>query len=255
MLANGHSNYPWATSFMNYLSNGQEVSFNDIQNDIYYLLDQGTYVEDYMGKGKDNYGNDYDFDFITDTKQFYMMVGSHKYVPELIEENHYGFNQQENGYAYELFYYPGEKEHFVWKMNVSVSQFEHVQLIYTLQLTNPQKVAGDYGEYDEDGHLFKEGLKTNNQAILHPVDSFSNELEPEEFLSPTVSYKVIETKIDQPQKPSETIKTEVKKTPQVVSSHVATGDDTKQEFWYALLGLSIAILLLLLIKHFKTRRD
>lgn len=51
-------------SFMNYLSKGQEISFKDIQNDIYYLLDQGTYVEDFMGKGKDNYGNDYDFDFI-----------------------------------------------------------------------------------------------------------------------------------------------------------------------------------------------
>lgn len=36
-------------SFMNYLSKGQEISFKDIQNDIYYLLDQGTYVEDFMG--------------------------------------------------------------------------------------------------------------------------------------------------------------------------------------------------------------
>lgn len=42
MLANGYSNYPWATSFMNYLSKGQKISFKDIQNDIYYLLDQGT---------------------------------------------------------------------------------------------------------------------------------------------------------------------------------------------------------------------
>ena len=255
MLANGYSNYPWATSFMNYLSKGQEISFKDIQNDIYYLLDQGTYVEDFMGKGKDNYGNDYDFDFITDTKQFYMMVGNHKYVPEFIEENHYGFNHQENGYAYELFYYPDEKEHFIWKMNVPVSQFEHVQLVYTLQLINPQKKAGEYGEYDEDGHLFKEGLKTNTQAILHPIDSFSKELEPEEFLSPTVSYKVIETNVDEPEKPSETIKTEVKKSTPVTTSPVATGDDTKQEFWYVLLGLSISTLLLLLIKHFKTRRE
>ena len=255
MKANGQSHYPWATSFMEYLSNNEEVSFDAIQNDIYYLLDQGTYVEDFMGKGKDNYGNGYDFDFITDTKQFYMMVGNHKYVPEFIEENHYGFNHQENGYAYELFYYPEEKEHFIWKMNVPVSQFEHVQLVYTLQLINPQKKAGEYGEYDEDGHLFKEGLKTNTQAILHPIDSFSKELEPEEFLSPTVSYKVIETNVDEPEKPSETIKTEVKKSTPVTTSPVATGDDTKQEFWYALLGLSISTLLLLLIKHYKTRRE
>ena len=37
MLANGYSNYPWATSFMNYLSKGQEISFKDIQNDIYFI--------------------------------------------------------------------------------------------------------------------------------------------------------------------------------------------------------------------------
>ena len=117
------------------------------------------------------------------------------------------------------------------------------------------KKAGEYGEYDEDGHLFKEGLKTNTQAILHPIDSFSKELEPEEFLFPTVSYKVIETNVDEPEKPSETIKTEVKKSTPVTTSPVATGDDTKQEFWYALLGLSISTLLLLLIKHYKTRRE
>ena len=255
LKGNSEGNYPWAFSFMDYLENQKEVSFESIQNDIYYLLDQGTYVEDFMGKGKDNYGNGYDFDFITDTKQFYMMVGNHKYVPEFIEENHYGFNHQENGYAYELFYYPEEKEHFIWKMNVPVSQFEHVQLVYTLQLINPQKKAGEYGEYDEDGHLFKEGLKTNTQAILHPIDSFSKELEPEEFLSPTVSYKIIETNVDEPEKPNETIKMEVKKSTPVTTSPVATGDDTKQEFWYALLGLSISTLLLLLIKHYKTRRE
>ena len=54
-------------------------------------------------------------------------------------------------------------------------------------------------------------------------------------------------------KPSETIKTEVKKSTPVTTSPVATGDDTKQEFWYALLGLSISTLLLLLIKHYKNK--
>ncbi len=72
---------------------------------------------------------------------------------------------------------------------------------------------------------------------------------------PTVSYKVIETNVNEPEKPSETIKTEVKKSTPVTTSPVATGDDTKQEFWYALLGLSISTLLLLLIKHYKTRRE
>ena len=61
---------------MDYLENQKEVSFESIQNDIYYLLDQGSYVEDYMGSGKDNYGNEYEFDFINDINSFYMMVGS-----------------------------------------------------------------------------------------------------------------------------------------------------------------------------------
>ena len=30
---------------MEYLSNNEEVSFDAIQNDIYYLLDKGSYVE------------------------------------------------------------------------------------------------------------------------------------------------------------------------------------------------------------------
>ena len=203
LKGNSEGNYPWAFSFMDYLENQKEVSFESIQNDIYYLLDQGSYVEDYMGSGKDNYGNEYEFDFINDINSFYMMVGNNKYLPEVIDEQnyHYGFDKQEKGYAYELYYYPGKQEHFIWKMNVPVTQFDLVQLVYTLQLANPQKEAGDYGFYDEDGHLNNESLKTNNQAILHPIDSQGKVIETEDFLSPTVSYKVEE--IIEPEKPQE----------------------------------------------------
>ena len=245
MLANGYSNYPWATSFMNYLSKGQEISFKDIQNDIYYLLDQGTYVEDFMGKGKDNYGNDYDFDFITDTKQFYMMVGNHKYVPEFIEENHYGFNHQENGYAYELFYYPEEKEYFIWKMNVPVTQFDLVQLIYTLQLANPQKEAGNYGFFDEDGHLNKDNLKTNNQATLHPIDSQGKEQGVEDFLNPTVSYTVYKTV--EPEKIQETPKAQgnITKTKQTTKKAVKTGDEQVIYPYFVIVLISLSIMYLM----------
>ena len=74
MKANGQSHYPWATSFMEYLSNNEEVSFDAIQNDIYYLLDKGSYVEDYIGQGKDQFGNEYNFDFVNEVNQFYMTV-------------------------------------------------------------------------------------------------------------------------------------------------------------------------------------
>ena len=36
---------------------------------------------------------------------------------------HYGFNKQNDGYDYELYYYSGVEEHFIWKMNVPVTQF------------------------------------------------------------------------------------------------------------------------------------
>ena len=37
----------------------KKFSFDAIQNDIYYLLDKGSYVEDYIGQGKDQFGNEY----------------------------------------------------------------------------------------------------------------------------------------------------------------------------------------------------
>ena len=49
MKATSNADHPWAASFMYDLSGGKEVSFDDIQNDIYYLLDAGSEVEDYMG--------------------------------------------------------------------------------------------------------------------------------------------------------------------------------------------------------------
>ena len=129
-----------------------------------------------------------------------MMVGQKKYTPEMIEDDtcyHYGFNKQNDGYDYELYYYSGVEEHFIWKMNVPVTQFDPVQLIYTVILTNPQEQAGEQGYYYEDGHLNKDNLKTNIRATLHPVDSNGNALEIEDFLNPTVSYSVQNTNIQE----------------------------------------------------------
>lgn len=259
LKGNSEGNYPWAFSFMDYLENQEEISFESIQNDIYYLLDQGSYVEDYMGSGKDNHGNAYDFDFVNEINSFYMMVGNHKYLPEVINDQscHYGFNKQAKGYTYELYYYPGKQEHFIWKMNVPVTQFDPVQLIYTLHLTNPQKEAGDYGFYDEDGHLNKENLKTNNQATLHPIDSQGKEKDVEDFLSPTVSYTV--SKTVEPEKPQETPKVQesktTPKTKQTTKKAVKTGDESSGALWLTFMGLSLLLFILLVIKYIKRKRD
>lgn len=170
MKANGQSHYPWATSFMEYLSNNEEVSFDAIQND---------------------------------------------------------------GYDYELYYYSGVEEHFIWKMNVPVTQFDPVQLIYTVILTNPQEQAGEYGYYDEDGHLNKDNLKTNTRATLHPVDSNGNALEIEDFLNPTVSYSVQNTKIQENPKQETKIQTAKKS--------VKTGDEQMIYPYIVLSLLTISI--------------
>lgn len=47
------SNYEWGMSFMRYLANGKQVSFDSIKNDILYAVDKGSVVKDYMGYVKE----------------------------------------------------------------------------------------------------------------------------------------------------------------------------------------------------------
>ena len=194
MTAGTGTEYAWGPSFMKYLSNNENVSFDNIQNDIYYLLDKGSRVEDYMGyvDGEDSY----DFDFVNEASALSMKVGEKTYEAESLGNNRYGFDQndeQTSGYNYVLTYNEGNKpdtEHFVWEINVPVSNFAPVQLTYTVKLTNPQNAIGTYGQYDKDGSENYSGLYTNNSATLYPVDSNGDKGIPEEFAKPTVSYTI-----------------------------------------------------------------
>ena len=47
-------------SFMRYLANGKQVSFESIENDILYAVDKGSVVKDYMGYVKEDYNFDFD---------------------------------------------------------------------------------------------------------------------------------------------------------------------------------------------------
>ena len=193
MNATTSASYPWASSFMNYLANGETVDFDQIQNDIYYLLDAGSKVDDYMGYVE----SDYNFDFVNDASALSMKVGETTYEAVDLGENRYGFAPDESvdaEYDYILEYYPAENgdEQFTWTTNVPVSNFAPVQLTYTVQLMNPKEEAGTYGRYDADGSEKYEGLYTNNSAILTPVDSNQQTGTPEEFAKPTVSYTVEE---------------------------------------------------------------
>ena len=193
MKASSNADHPWASSFMDYLANGETVDFDQIQNDIYYLLDAGSKVDDYMGYVE----SDYNFDFVNDASALSMKVGETAYEAVDLGENKYGFAPDESvdaKYDYILEYYPAENgdEHFTWTTNVPVSNFAPVQLTYTVLLMNPKGEAGTYGQYDEDGSKEYKGLYTNNSAILTPVDSNQQTGTPEEFAKPTVSYTVEE---------------------------------------------------------------
>ena len=139
-------------AFVDALNNGKTVDFDQIQKEIYYLLDAGSKVDDYMGYVED----DYNFDFVNDVSALSMNVGGQEYSAIKIEENVYGFapdSSVDGGYKYILKYYPAvnEGEHFTWTTNVPVSNFAPVQLTYTVRLMNPKGEEGTYGQYDEDG--------------------------------------------------------------------------------------------------------
>ena len=214
MNASSNADHPWATSFMNYLAGGKTVSFDDIQNDIYYLLDAGSQVVDVIGEGIDNVGNEYDFKFINNIDNLNLTVGGTVLNKKQIDENTYGFGNVRDGiYDFVLTYYPegmGTRsmevagELFRWDINVPVSNFAPVQLTYTVQLTNPQTADGTYGQYDADGSEEYAGLYTNKMAILYPVDSNGVEGEQEAFQKPTVSYSISNGKpVDPPVDPED----------------------------------------------------
>lgn len=190
--AEAAATYPWGPAYMNYLADGQEVTFEQIQNDIYYLLDAGSEVQDYIGEGTDNLGNDYDFQFVNDLSKLKLTVGGVELDKHEIEENVYGFGHRDGEYQFILSYEPNDAggELLRWEIYVPVSNFNPVQLSYNVQLTNPQTADGTYGQYDEDGSEQYDSLYTNVSATLYPVDSNGVAGEPEEFAKPTVSYAV-----------------------------------------------------------------
>ena len=186
--------YLWGPSFMRFLADGRTVDFSQIQNDILYLVDRGSWVEDYMGYVAD----DYDFDFVK-PEDMILKVGSESYAAVKLSENEYGFKPVNGGYAFTVEYLRGngqEEEHFVWNINEAISNFAPVQLTYTVQLTNPREEPGTYGEYDRDGSTDSTELYTNNSAVLYPVDSNGQEGEALPFPKPTVSYTVEPKKLE-----------------------------------------------------------
>ena len=184
--------------------------FSGITKDIIYLLGTGSTVKDEIGSGKDNKGNDYNFDFVDKAEAMTLTVGKTTYVTQKVdataenETSRYLFVKEGVAAAnrekapYVLHYYQnGEdgqsNECFVWDINVNVSNFDRVQLTYTIKLTNPQSQKGTtYGVYDPSGkkQTANSSLYTNLSATLKPVNSNGVKGADEAFLKPTVSYTI-----------------------------------------------------------------
>ena len=190
-------------AFMEYLNGNAVTDFNSIKNQILYMLGNGSTIEDHIGFAD----NDYDFD-LKKPEDMTIVVSNGEGVEqtlaaEKITENRFGFGKKDDGtYRFEVTYVPGEKkadEHFIWKTNENVTNFERIRLNYRLTLVNPKSAAGTYGEYDEFGEQHKEALRVTTNTVLRPVDSNGKTEPEEEFLLPTVSYSVKTAEI----KPSE----------------------------------------------------
>lgn len=189
----GAGNADDSLCFMNYLNQGRSLNFGDIQNEILYAVDAGSYVTDYMGYVE----NDYNFDLVNDPAKIYVTVGDEKLEAVPLQENTYGFGKHEdqNGvsYDYVLTYTPAAdgEENFLWSINVPITNLRHVQLHYTVKLMNPKTEAGTYGTYDANGSQGYDGLYTNNSATLYPKATGTGRVgDGQDFLKPTVSYQI-----------------------------------------------------------------
>ena len=181
-------------AFVDYLNDGSVLDFDTIQKDIYYLLDAGSQVVDIIGQGKDNKGNDYNFD-VANLDNMTITVGSAELNKVKIQSEEfpgsttYGFFEGEiadGNYDFVVTYYPegvadadGEtREHFIWYINVPVGNFAPAQFSYDVHLTNPQTAKGEYK------------VETNVEAVLTPVDSNGTAGKPETFPVPELTYEV-----------------------------------------------------------------
>lgn len=175
------------------MSNVQDA-FEGVRDEMIYLLDAGSQVVDIIGQGKDDKGNDYNFD-VANLDNMTITVGGVELnkvkiqSEEFLGRTTYGFFEGEiadDNYDFVVTYYPdgvadadGEtREHFVWSINTPVSKYAPAQFSYDVHLTNPQKAKGEYK------------VETNVEAVLTPVDSNGTVGSTETFPVPELTYEV-----------------------------------------------------------------
>lgn len=194
----GEGTFPYLfISKLNEMAGKMVVDFTSIQNDILYVVSAGSTVEDVIGK---------DFDFVSVdelTVGGKALAATKAATPETGDTATYYFGA-ENGskdrtkYPFVLHYVSDiNGETLIWDINVDVTNFAHVQLKYTLKLTNPKTAAGTYGVIDLDGdgkedatgrpYTDSEAIYTNESAYLFPKDSTNHDGKKQEFPKPSVA--------------------------------------------------------------------
>ena len=183
--------FPFGPSFMTYLADGKNVTFDSIQNDILYAVSAGSTVTDTIGE-KFTFGGVDSFTLTVRGKELEKSVDGNTV--------NFGNVKQDKSYPYTVTYTPDTKT-FVWTINENVSNFAPVQLTYTVKLTKPETAAGTYGVTDLNGDGIVDGtdttkvvdgdaLYTNKEAKLVPVNSAEEPGQPLRFPMPSVSYTI-----------------------------------------------------------------
>lgn len=144
----GDKKYEVIDSFVKYLQKNKSVDFNVIQKDIKYLVDSGSKVVDYIGKGKDNFGSDYDFEVVDGTFTLTINGEALNLVKVDTKDNAtstYAVFNANNEVIYLVNYYAGENERVELEIYVPISNFARVELSFTEKLINPDtKNAGKH---------------------------------------------------------------------------------------------------------------
>ena len=156
-------------------------SINDIKNDILYSLGIGSTITDEMGSN---------FNFIDSTDNITLKVGDNSYKTVAVADDDttsttYNFEDSKGNVDFTLTYYANgtdsnSSEHFVFKANKAVSNFQHITLNYSEQLDLTKKSTASGTHY----------VKTNgDKTVLDALDSNEN-LTTSYTASPVLSYTI-----------------------------------------------------------------
>lgn len=177
----GDKKYEVIDSFVKYMQKNKTVDFNVIQKDIEYLVDAGSKVVDYIGKGKDNFGSFYDFDVVDGTFTLSINGEFLDLVKTITMEgatSTYAVFGANNEPIYLVNYFAGENERVELEIYVPVSNFARVELSFIERLINPDTKT--------DG---KHVVDTNEDATI-TIISTDQSVKEEKFEKPKVDYTI-----------------------------------------------------------------